>query len=338
MKKNSTLFWFLVLTIVCFCLPWLFTRPSIWEGLVFKGKGEIGDTIGGTMTPFLTIIGAWLTYKAFKIQYDANENQRKDIRIERFENKFYELLRIHKENVQDISEYLSIEHSKLFTYLIKELDCHFKIKYMSIEKVTMTNSKIELDDFSSIKQGYGSFFNGIQEHYNKPLFKDHYVSISKGELNRKIRIIELRKRTKNDNIFVSRVATLDHEPFQAKSEQLGKYFRHTIRICEHIIKQVKENSFTKEDAYEYFKTFRAQLSKNEQLLLYINAVILFPKDWEEFIIDYRLLKNLDYDQLKEFPKQIHPEEIYKDRFYNSSAQEKNGNKKELIEVFKEYSS
>lgn len=56
----------------CFA-PWLFTLPG---GIDFTNTGEIGDTIGGTMSPFVGIAGVIMTFVAFMMQVGANEIQR----------------------------------------------------------------------------------------------------------------------------------------------------------------------------------------------------------------------------------------------------------------------
>ncbi|CAA9194671.1 hypothetical protein FLA105534_00261 [Flavobacterium bizetiae] len=115
-------------------LPWLLTRESI-SFVDYNKKRAIGDTINGIAGPFIALAGAILTFLAFYIQYKANleqrnqftktlKNQEKETkeqliqynsnlerqieekkeqekiwRTERFENQFYEMIRLHKENV-----------------------------------------------------------------------------------------------------------------------------------------------------------------------------------------------------------------------------------------------
>ena len=59
----------------CFA-PRLFTGPSYNERLNFTETGNIGDTIGGIMGPFVAIAGVLLTFVAFLMQVRANEIQR----------------------------------------------------------------------------------------------------------------------------------------------------------------------------------------------------------------------------------------------------------------------
>jgi hypothetical protein len=86
--------WFLVIALLICCLPWLFAKHS-W--IDFSTTGEIGDTIGGIMGPFIAIAAAGLTFIAFWVQYKANIQQRHDIAIERFESNLFEMIHIQQE-------------------------------------------------------------------------------------------------------------------------------------------------------------------------------------------------------------------------------------------------
>lgn len=81
---------FLLLAFVICCLPWILATNS-WF-IDFTDTGQIGDTIGGIMGPFVAIAAAGLTFIAFWVQYKANIQQREDIAFERFERNFYEML------------------------------------------------------------------------------------------------------------------------------------------------------------------------------------------------------------------------------------------------------
>lgn len=64
-----------VLTLISFITPWLFTRPAFCDCLVFEGKGEIGDVIGGIWGSAIALIGVGVTFLAFWIQKKANDIQ-----------------------------------------------------------------------------------------------------------------------------------------------------------------------------------------------------------------------------------------------------------------------
>ena len=99
--------------------PFIFTRSN-WFGIDFSETGQIGDTIGGITSPFIGIAAVLITGLAFYAQYRANQIQinalreqkkqfeeeqkeyRKETELQKFETQFYEMLRLHKENVNEI--------------------------------------------------------------------------------------------------------------------------------------------------------------------------------------------------------------------------------------------
>lgn len=50
--------WFLLIALAICCLPWIFAKNSWW--IDFTDTGQIGDTIGGIMGPFVAIAAAGL--------------------------------------------------------------------------------------------------------------------------------------------------------------------------------------------------------------------------------------------------------------------------------------
>ena len=61
----------------CFA-PRIFTGEGC-ERLDFTETGQIGDTIGGLMGPFIAMAGVFLTFVAFLMQVKANEIQREQL-------------------------------------------------------------------------------------------------------------------------------------------------------------------------------------------------------------------------------------------------------------------
>lgn len=79
---------------ICY-LPTYFTQSERYY--FYKETGTIGDTIGGTMGPFVAIAAAILTFLAFWVQFKANEQQRNDIALERFESNLFQLIQVQEE-------------------------------------------------------------------------------------------------------------------------------------------------------------------------------------------------------------------------------------------------
>ena len=131
---------FVALVIISLTLPWLLTMPAIHSRFIFSstdGTGQIGDTIGGIMGPFIGIIAALLTYFVFRSQTKFEERQA-------FESKFYKMLDYHRQNVSEMymdikkdSILREVKSVKCFEEMTKELEliyeigAHFERQYVS---------------------------------------------------------------------------------------------------------------------------------------------------------------------------------------------------------------
>ena len=133
-NKNTNLDWkiyFLlilsfILVVLAFIAPFIFTRLTINKDFDFTQTGPIGDTIGGLMNPFIALAGVIVTGLAFYIQYKANlqqrelfemeqkesksqlqeqiDNQNHQNKIQQFESQFYEMLKLHRENITEMKK------------------------------------------------------------------------------------------------------------------------------------------------------------------------------------------------------------------------------------------
>jgi hypothetical protein len=108
-KFFKILFYLIIVALGIYLAYYLFIALPLY--MVKFGKdnkfgiptGVIGDTIAGTLGTVIAFIAAILTFLAFYIQYKANEQQKIDLQLERFENKFFELLKLHKENLSEMA-------------------------------------------------------------------------------------------------------------------------------------------------------------------------------------------------------------------------------------------
>ncbi|RWU10565.1 putative phage abortive infection protein [Pedobacter chitinilyticus] len=76
---------------------------------IYSLTGPLGDTLGGVMNPFIAIAGVIITGLAFYAQYsanksflEANKELKKQFKLQQFESQFYEMLKLHKENVNEM--------------------------------------------------------------------------------------------------------------------------------------------------------------------------------------------------------------------------------------------
>ena len=176
-KTFDKFFWWsfagFILLVVLVCL-----LPSILTGKGepdFSNKGQIGDTIGGIMGPFVAIIAAWLTFIAFWVQFKANNQQRHDIAIERFENTVFELAHVQQEIIKNL-----VVEGEIGRSLIKKQGYDvFKFVYEGLEEryslvdgseVCTLKKALKMDD--SLKLKFTSMKHlWFLDHYYRHLYR-----------------------------------------------------------------------------------------------------------------------------------------------------------------------
>ena len=308
-----------LLIIFSFFAPSIFTKSNT-NGIDFTETGPIGDTIGGIMNPFIAIAGVFLTFLAFYIQYKANKQQRNLFRQEldsnKFENQFYEMLRLHKENVNEIglnialdsvigkditTSFEQIKGREVFEYYLEEI----KIIYYVIKKNFLTSSPDE-----RIKMAYSIFFHGVPPYQTKPDAAEEIKSF--GEALKSLEYINNGNRLAGergnkyrfqkyvyDKSDYPSAKVLSYDLFQGHSAQIAHYYRHLYQTVKFITKQ-SEEFLTYEEKRNYLRILRSQLSNQEQALLFYNWKSEFGKNWEnsenKFFTDFRMIHNL-YDGL-----------------------------------------
>lgn len=286
--------------------PIILTRPAIHDWFVFSDKGEIGDTIGGTTVPFISLVGAFLTFMAFWTQVRSNKKQTaqfdkqdKDNRRERFENKFFELIKIHRENVNEFNIEDKVHGKKSFIHMFNELKfCyylfskHYKLEFKD-GKVKQKLSESEIFNIAYLTFFFGvgetsdKAFEDLMNKYDTKLIEYYHKLIEGWQTaygkNKQIKIPDT-----NDGIYQM---PLKYKPFNGHSSRLGHYYRHLFQTAKFVIEQ-SEDVIT--DKYEYIKTLRAQLTTHEQLLLYYNSLSVLGQPWheKELLTEYRMIKNI----------------------------------------------
>ena len=96
-KLSFLYIFFGVIGFVMIMLPMVFYNTSKIDSI-----GTIGDAVGGILNPVIAIGAALLTFLAFYIQYQANRQVQEQFKVQQFESQFYEMLRLHKENVNSL--------------------------------------------------------------------------------------------------------------------------------------------------------------------------------------------------------------------------------------------
>lgn len=310
----------------CFA-PFLLTRKSINEDFNFTNTGQIGDTIGGLMNPFIAIAGVIVTGLAFYIQYKANEqqrtlflaeqeenkaqlqlqidNQNHQNQLAQFESQFYEMLKLHRDNISEmeVSGYDFYEENsklvrfekntagrKIFVTMQKELEC-----IMAIYKGVVGSLSKEGFDHS-----YQIFFEGLEEFSKKHPEQSVLIGMLHKARNQHRNPDPAIKTNQQRKEFGSGIKmNFNFKPFSGHASRLGHYFRHLYLAVKSVATSDIITDY--EDRMKYLRLLRAQLSNHEQILLFYNWLSGFGADWEDndhqFFTDYKMIHNLWHDRL-----------------------------------------
>ncbi len=304
------------LIIFSFFAPKLLVKKATSQALNFTETGSIGDTVGGLMNPFITLAGVMVTFLAFYIQYKFNEFQitefKKEIKLnqdkydkDKFENQFYEMLRLHRENVNEL--YVKVRKKidgkiveetiygrRVFEYLTIELGLCYTVAFYSFKNENLSPKK-------TLNEAYGIFFHGLGERdVNKhqffknlkklqDLIEDFDYNEFDNEVDANIKLQANHKISKK----------IEFPIFFGYNHQLAHYYRHLFQTVKFVVNQ-KEEFVSYSQKRNYLRILRAQLSNSEQVLLFYNWHSDFGRQWEDannkFLTDYRMIHNV-YDDI-----------------------------------------
>ena len=282
-----------------FILPFLLTRKSISNDFDFRETGPIGDTIGGIMGPFINIVAVLITGLAFYMQYRANKIQvsmvdrqlkvvekqrevdekrrRESEDFNRSEAQFFEMLRLHHENVNGIKgNYYNHDKLEYQDFLGREV--FFALTDILNDLLGLckkdNSTRISKSDFNGAYQvlfwGYGKA--------NKEFTGKFY-----GENN-------------DEKCNPSYI-----EQYNGSSQLLGHYYRHLFLTVKFVVQNETFDNYDKK--MRYLKILRAQLSNYEQIMLFYNWMSGYGSAWEneenKFFTEYKMIHNLWKDELNQ---------------------------------------
>lgn len=161
-----------VVVFICF-MPWAFTSNSLLD---FTKTGQIGDTIGGIIGPFVAIAAAGLTFIAFWVQYKANIQQRHDIAIERFESNLFEMIHIQQEVINGLRykggncnhNSVSLSGRDVFQFVYEDMPIRIQVHNMD----GLFRLKDALDNDEDVKMRLGQMKElWFLDHYYRHLYR-----------------------------------------------------------------------------------------------------------------------------------------------------------------------
>ncbi len=235
--------------------------------------GQLGDFVGGYIGTVFVLVSVVLLYSTLK-------NQREASTLEKFETKYFELIKMHRDNVAEIGIGNDFG-KKVFVMMIREFREILKITKEIASKNNLTFNQKELFIIS-----YYALFFGVGPNSSRMLkesLKDYEQSFV-NDFEKALNNETTKKTVKAERKF-------KYIPFEGHQSRLGHYYRHLYQTVSYVNKQS-----TQFDKYEYVKTIRAQLTTHEQALLFINCLTPIGQVWweENLIIGYRVVKNIPY--------------------------------------------
>lgn len=281
----------------------LFMFSPYFSSLDFDSSAKFGDTLSGLSAAFIGSLGVTFTFLAFWVQFQANQQQRKDIQVERFESKLYSLLEIHRNNVNETTIGKTTLGRKAFVSMFSEL----KFTFHAVEEYYIKSYQVRfpndvIPEAIRYNTSYIIFFFGVGPN-SSPIVLDligaqYHVFFTGVEsylmgYQRTWRTARSQGQTiavpTANGIFE---LDLKYKPCNGHMSKLSHYIRHLYRL----VKFVHDSQiFNYDEKYQYVSTIRSQLSSHEQLLVYYNALSVLGQPWlnePNYLSEYCVIKSV----------------------------------------------
>jgi hypothetical protein len=264
---------------------------------------KYGSFVGGFIGSLFSLAGFLLLFEAITLQQRLFEKQQ-------FESKFFDLLKMHRENVSEMKKRIPIKGDKyeegrrVFVLMRKEFG-----EIIGIVRESEKKLNISVGETKAVNLAYLIFFYGVSE-----------TLFNKGQ-NQTSLLREKLENSSYDKVFLESVIQacclcMDEENqyirFNGNQVRLGHYYRHLFQV----VKFVDQSSILQpKEKYFYLKTLRAQLSAHEQLILFYSVVSDIGRPWItpiNYISQYRLIKNVPLE--KGFTYDINPSNYFNIRY------------------------
>lgn len=230
----------------------------------YETTAQFGDFIGGVVGTIFALVGTILIFLTFSEQ--ANQNKR-----EAFESAFFEMMRLHRENVTQLNykkynliDFENAENRKVFRIIYKEfLECYREVKKYSNSKdendyilikhkqklkrlIKNNNLQVNIIEFALIDIAYSIVFFGVGEEGEIVLrdkFKKKYNHIFFYGL---LRYIKLKPKKENKERWEkwTNLLALPFKDYQRVNREFYLYRKH--HLDSKLSYEAKELIFEKE--------------------------------------------------------------------------------------------
>lgn len=294
------------------------------------------------------VVGAIFSFSSIILVVESLERQKEDVLRQSIENRFFNLLMVYSETIEKLSINSDISGRKAFDAIVNMYFILFGKVERHLKEIYKTDP-----DKSTEKEEYILKKFCFEVTYN-------LLTFGTAELNTKRIINEHKKRfnvsflkTADNYLSVySQVSNLLSESLykENKSYFFQQYFPLILQIVNYINCQPSELiSFNKK--LEYIDILLSKMTKEEQILLFWNALTHYGEDFEFrykklnfngrpnpesninkcLITKYNLVKNID-DSIFFSQFEIKPSDYFPDVVYYSGTTSKR--KKQLMTMYK----
>jgi len=300
------------IVLITLCTLLIFSIANL-EWFELKSKNELGDAFGGLTNPVIAFFGVIVTFLAFYIQYKFNKQQSElilkqniEFKKEQFDRKFFELLKMHSENVKEFNIANKVYGRKTFVSMLNEL----KIIHLIVrDHFQVSSFSFEINEFA-----YSVFFDGLKDYEEYEYFYLHLSEIEKDTFQfvyDELKEIQLNFEKTENNVlqyeYFGNHFELQYYPLDGHSHRLGHYYRHLHNFVQMIDNEI---ILSHNDRKKYIGLIRAQLSDYEQALLYCNSISWFKDKWVFYFEEYQLIKNLRIEMVSLFFD--YPEDVFRE--------------------------
>jgi hypothetical protein len=264
--------WLVMIHGILFC-EWLKANANLPDtNTPWSRAGQFGDFVGGYIGTIFALISVMLLYFTLRAQRIAS-------RVESFESRYFELLKMHRENVAEV-EIQGSAGRKVFVLMMREFRAILDV--VRGEALTLALTNRQLCEIS-----YFCLFYGVGPNSSRILrssLSAYPVSLLDA-LDVRFANAALRDETRQ-------YRKLGYEPFEGHQSRLGHYYRHLFQCVDYVNRSPEHLQ-----RYGYVKTIRAQLSTHEQALLLLNSLTAVGHPWWQsgFMQTYRMVQNLPKD-------------------------------------------
>lgn len=302
--------------------PQYFTSNVSQKYGAFVNEAAFATMINGLMSPFIAISAAIATFLAFFVQYQANKKMLVNNEIQQEERQFYEMLHIHRDNVEKL-EWVVCENPIAYKWYVnknvfplisdEDDECLFTKVFDNRTKNGQKAIRLFFSEFLLILKMVSDFYgkrNNITEKIviaYEIFFEGLTNSEASDELKVKLQKIRgiVQRNSEGLDIDEHERSAIENDinlfgipyciVFNGHRDVLNSYYRHLYYTVKYVANSKRiENC---DDKMNYLKILRAQLTSEEQVMLYLNWLSGYGKEWEtdnehHFFTEYMMIHNV----------------------------------------------